>query len=335
MDFHGPLANGNELMVLIDEFSRYPLVGEVTTTAFHHVAPKLNEIFSMMGVPEVIKTDNGPPFNGEQFSSYLKSWGINHRKVTPYYPQANGQVENFNRNIKKVIQRSHIDNVDWRGELQAFLRGYRSTPHESTGVAPAKLIFIDPNLSKLPQRLSHGQDSEQDKAARKRDKRAKKKAKHHAGRARGARSHELEPGDRVVIDQTKAKKLNHRRTARFGSTNLTITDINGSMITVVDDHGHQTTRNSAYFKRIGESLRLDHPPARRQDSDYEPNHHDIDNGHVAGNKPSDDATPAPRAVEQPDAQPVRRQSTRQRRSPDRYVAEPASGLLNRQPINRR
>ena len=53
IDFHGPLNNGSYLMVLIDEHSKFPIVEEVKSTASQHVLPRLDETFSLMGIPKV------------------------------------------------------------------------------------------------------------------------------------------------------------------------------------------------------------------------------------------------------------------------------------------
>jgi hypothetical protein len=60
--------------------------------------------------------------------------------------QANGQVENFNKNLKKVIKSAINKNTDWN----AFFRSYRNTPHSSTNKTPAELIFINCNTTRLP-----------------------------------------------------------------------------------------------------------------------------------------------------------------------------------------
>ena len=139
VDFHGPLSDGQELMVVIDEHSKFPVVSVVKSTAAHHVIPELSKVFSLMGIPKTLKTDNGPPFQGFQFKEFCSQFGICHRKITPLWPQANGQVENFNRNINGVIKKSFIMGSNWREELEAFLRSYRNTP--TWGMGPQSLLL--------------------------------------------------------------------------------------------------------------------------------------------------------------------------------------------------
>ena len=109
IDFKGPLPSGEYLLVCVDEYSRYPEVEMVHTTAAKHVIPKLDRIFATHGYPQSIKTDGGPPFNGHEFREYMKYTGIRHRVVSPDDPEANGLAENFMKVIKKVIAISQIE----------------------------------------------------------------------------------------------------------------------------------------------------------------------------------------------------------------------------------
>ena len=150
LDFFGPIPNNNELLVIIDKHSRFLFAIEVKSTSAKYVLPALDTLFSCMGKPEEISTDNGPPFSGIEFKEFCEFFGIKHRKSTPLWPQANGQVENFNKDLKKVIKTAINNNTDWKAELNAFFRSYRSTPHSSTNKSPAELIFINYDTSRLP-----------------------------------------------------------------------------------------------------------------------------------------------------------------------------------------
>ena len=61
-------------------------------------------IFPRFGVPRVVISDGGAHFNNEQLERLLSKYGVkNHRVTTPYHPQANGQVELSNREIKQIL----------------------------------------------------------------------------------------------------------------------------------------------------------------------------------------------------------------------------------------
>ena len=43
--------------------------------------------------------------------------------------------------LGKVIQTAEEEKLNWRQELQRFLRAYRATPHSMTHMSPAALLF--------------------------------------------------------------------------------------------------------------------------------------------------------------------------------------------------
>ncbi|XP_015766170.1 PREDICTED: uncharacterized protein LOC107344996 [Acropora digitifera] len=91
------------------------------------------------GAPPVVKSENGPPFNEEEFAKFACVLGFKHQKVTPLWPRASGKVERFVKTLKKCIKAEKVEVRNWRKEKQAILRNYRTTPHATTGVAPAGL----------------------------------------------------------------------------------------------------------------------------------------------------------------------------------------------------
>ena len=93
VDFLSGLPNNDYLLVVMDDYSRFPEVEIVGSTSAKTVIPKLDSIFACQGIPVVVKSDNGPPFNSDDFRNFVRHLGFTHRKVTPLWPQANGEVE--------------------------------------------------------------------------------------------------------------------------------------------------------------------------------------------------------------------------------------------------
>ena len=91
----------------MDEHSRFPEVEIVRSTSTPVTIERLEKIFSVHGFPVEFVSDNGPPFNRHEFHNYLAQNGIKHRKITPYWPQANGHVERFMRTIEKSVRIAH------------------------------------------------------------------------------------------------------------------------------------------------------------------------------------------------------------------------------------
>ena len=75
------------------------------------------------------------------FERYLQDCGVEHRKTTPFSPQANGEVDRQNRSLLKPMRIAQAEGKEWKKELRKYLVAYRSSPHTTTGVSPAKLLF--------------------------------------------------------------------------------------------------------------------------------------------------------------------------------------------------
>ena len=140
-DFYGPLPTGEYLLVIIDEYSRYPVVEILRSTSANTVIPVFDKVFSMFGVPQVVKTDYGPPFNSEHFSKFTDCVGFHQRKISPLWPQANATAERFMHTLGIAIRVSETVNIPWKQTLNTLLHEYRSTPHSTTEVSPAKLVL--------------------------------------------------------------------------------------------------------------------------------------------------------------------------------------------------
>jgi len=126
VDFCGPFPTGEYLFVVIDAYSRFPEVEVVHPTAASTVIPKMDKIFATHGLPQVC--DNGPPFNSEEIRKYMVENGISHSKITPLWPQANSEVENFMKPMTKGIRSAHAERRPWKKHFLKFLLNYRSTP---------------------------------------------------------------------------------------------------------------------------------------------------------------------------------------------------------------
>lgn len=140
LDFFGPICN-IYLLLIICLYSRFLVVEKVNSTAYTSVIPKLNHLFSILGLPEKFKSDNGPPFNGFQFANFLDYMGIKHVKITPEWPKANGLAERFMQSLAKIFQTAKIESKKWEWEVDCLVKSHNSAPHTTTGLVPSDLMF--------------------------------------------------------------------------------------------------------------------------------------------------------------------------------------------------
>ena len=175
IDFFGPIKNSHYYLVIYDEYSRFPIVNKIISTSAKAVIPKLDEIFSLIGIPNVVKSDNGPPFQSEDFQQFANYLGFKHRKITPHWPKANSETERFMKSLKKVIQTAAVESANEAQQINKFLTSYRATPHTSTKVSPHQVLFGEGNTtSRLCPEIKN-QDIDLEKNIRENDLQAKKK----------------------------------------------------------------------------------------------------------------------------------------------------------------
>lgn len=246
-DFYGPLPSGEYLLVVIDDYTRYPVVKILHSTSATTVIPAIDDVFSMFGIPKVLKTDNGPPFNSNMFAQFAVYSGFHHRKITPFWPQANAIAERFMRTLGKAIRIAHTRGLPWKQQLNVFLREYRSTPHCTTGTSPAELLFQRKMRTKIP--ITTSSIISVDDVVRKRDKSAKDKMKALADTRKHATHINIKPGDTVLCRQQKQNKL----TTPYSTKPLTVTRVKGTMVTA-ERQGHSITRNCSFFKRLNQEM---------------------------------------------------------------------------------
>ena len=141
VDFLGPLPNGKYVFAIMDQRSRFPFAAVTASTSAKNIIKVFHVIFGQYGYPRKIISDNGPPFKLKEIKDYFSKHAIIHYQITPYWPQANRENECFMKPMMKVIQSAYIEQNDWENALQEFLFSYRVTPHSSTQILPADLMY--------------------------------------------------------------------------------------------------------------------------------------------------------------------------------------------------
>lgn len=207
----------------------------------------LHETFCRFGMPESIKTDNGPQFISIELQDFCKHFGIEHRRTTPYWPQANGEVERINRSIGKRLKISQeTTGADWQWDLRTFVLMHNSTPHSTTGVAPSILMFGRQLKDKLPGLLLKGSNILEE--IHERDFLRKMKGAEYADLRRGAKPSDICQGDTVV---TKRIHKENKLSTTFDPEEYLVIDRNGSDITIKSkESGKIIHRNVVHLKKL-------------------------------------------------------------------------------------
>ena len=82
-----------QYLVIVDYFSRFFEVAKLTSTSSEGVIEHCKSIFARHGIPEVLRSDNGPQFASESFRKFAQEWSFSHVTSSPRFPQSNGEAE--------------------------------------------------------------------------------------------------------------------------------------------------------------------------------------------------------------------------------------------------
>jgi len=131
------------ILVGIDYFTKWieaiPLP-EVTQDVVINFIQKY--MIHRFGIPETITTDQGSVFTSRKMVKFVEKTGYKLLTSTPYYTQANGQVEAANKNIISIIKRkTKRKPKNWHEVLGEDLWACRTSPKESTNTMPFRLTF--------------------------------------------------------------------------------------------------------------------------------------------------------------------------------------------------
>ena len=114
VDLMGPLPSGHSLLVIVDYYSRFYEVEVMQSTTTEKIIDRLADTFCRHGLPNTIKSDNGPQFKSNEFREYCAQHSITRQKVTAKWAQANGEVERQNWSLLKRLQIAQAENKPWR-----------------------------------------------------------------------------------------------------------------------------------------------------------------------------------------------------------------------------
>ena len=164
-DFKGdvPLANGKRCypLTLTDNHSRFILqcraLSHPTTDA---VKPWFEWVFREYGLPETLRTDNGPPFASvaagglSQLSKWWIRLGIRPERIRPAKPSENGRHERMHRSLKEAVMRPPARTLSaQQRRFDAFVKEFNwQRSHEALGrLTPASVH--QPSPRPYPDRL--------------------------------------------------------------------------------------------------------------------------------------------------------------------------------------
>lgn len=136
------------MLTIIDEHSRECLAIDVARQlSSQDVLQRLGELFLTRGLPDYIRSDNGPEFTARSVRKWLEQLGIGTLFIEPGSPWENGYIESFNGKLRNEVLNTEI--FDTMLEAQVLIENWRRhynkvRPHSSLGYQPPAPEAIQP-----------------------------------------------------------------------------------------------------------------------------------------------------------------------------------------------
>ncbi|XP_062556606.1 uncharacterized protein K02A2.6-like [Armigeres subalbatus] len=259
LDFNGPYAKfgGVSILVIVDYKSRYLMARPVKTTSFEHTKKVLEDVFEREGTPKFIKTDNGPPFNGEEYKKYCETRDITPIFSTPLFPQQNGLVEGYMKLINKAMASATMNRTNYIEELSMAIQAHNAAIHRVTKLPPEEIMSGRKIKRSLPLMTFERVEIDEELLSE-RDRDAKISGKHREDQRRGARPCRVRPGDTVIVE----RQTHGKGQSRFSPTRYTVTEDRNGSLTLNDNEGHMLKRHVSQTKKVSDwrdEDRLKHP----------------------------------------------------------------------------
>ncbi|GKB91643.1 reverse transcriptase domain-containing protein [Tanacetum coccineum] len=150
-----PSSRGNKyILVAVDYLSKWVEAKVLPTNDARVVFTFLKYLFAQFGAPRAIISDRETYFFNDQFAKVMLKYGVTHRLSTAYHPQTSGQVEVYNRDLKRILERTVGENcASWSDKLDDALWAFRIAYKTPIGCTPYKLVYG--KARHLPIELEH------------------------------------------------------------------------------------------------------------------------------------------------------------------------------------
>ena len=135
------------MLNIVDEFTHECLAIRIDRKLKSmDVIDVLSELFILRGVPEHVRSDNGPEFVATAVQEWIAAVGARTAYITPGSPWENGFIESFNARLRDELLDGEIfySLKEARIVIESWRHHYNSVrPHESLGYkAPAPEVFV-------------------------------------------------------------------------------------------------------------------------------------------------------------------------------------------------
>jgi transposase InsO family protein len=129
-------------LVCVDVFTGFIMLKPLKQKSSDSIARALWEIFTVIGVPRILQSDNGTEFKNDIVGALTRLEGVEHRFIAPYNPRADGKVERSVKTVKNTISKLLAgSDCHWHLYLPFVQYAYNNKVQSLTGSSPFALLF--------------------------------------------------------------------------------------------------------------------------------------------------------------------------------------------------
>jgi hypothetical protein len=130
------------IMQVGDHSSKFRWVRPLKNKEAASVAYELEVIFSTVGGPQILQSDNGGEFKGE-VTQLCERYNVQQKFSRPYHPQTNGLIERGQQTLKMMIRKYQEANHTerWVGCLGRAMLMINTTYSRTINMSPYELMF--------------------------------------------------------------------------------------------------------------------------------------------------------------------------------------------------
>lgn len=145
IDHLGPFPRNSEgkiyLFLVIDAFTKFPLIRPVSSTNTSYAIAALKEIFAIFGSPSRLICDASHSFTSQKFQDFCLSMGTHQFVNTVGVPRGNRQIERYNKTITDSIATSSASAPsDWLSHVNKIQLSLNNTLNKAINATPQELL---------------------------------------------------------------------------------------------------------------------------------------------------------------------------------------------------
>ena len=118
-------------------------LSEITSSA---VINAMKSVFACHGIPQILRTYNGPQYASSEFETFCKQYGIEHETSSPHFQSSNGEAERAIQTVKRLWRKT--------SDKHLALLDYRTTQLPGLNFSPSQLL-----MGRRPRNILPSSDS--------------------------------------------------------------------------------------------------------------------------------------------------------------------------------